>query len=83
MNEGITPDPKQTLPRHEAGTYAAPSLSLGTAPNAKRLLAAGFLNPQQPDLVLEELVSLLRRARPSRREVEILLAAIAQLERMS
>ena len=47
------------------------------------LLTAGFLNPQQPDLVLEELVSLLRRARPSRREVELLLAAMAQLERMS
>ena len=45
------------------------------------LLAAGFLNPQQPDLVLDELISLARRARPSRREVELLLAAIAQLER--
>ena len=45
------------------------------------LLASGFLNPQQPDLVLDELVSLLRRARPARREVELLLAAIAQLER--
>ena len=45
------------------------------------LLAAGFLNPQQPDVVLDELVSLGRRARPSRREVELLLAAVAQLER--
>src|SRR5205085_8260998 len=45
------------------------------------LLAAGFLNPQQPDLVLEELVSPLRRAHPTRREAELLLAAIAQLER--
>jgi tRNA/rRNA methyltransferase len=45
------------------------------------LLAAGFLNPQQPDVVLDELVSLARRARPSRREVELLLSALAQLER--
>ena len=45
------------------------------------LLAAGFLNPQQPDAVLEELVSFARRARPTRREVELLLAALAQLER--
>ena len=45
------------------------------------LLAAGFLNPQQPDLVLDELLSLLRRSRPTRREIELLLAALAQLER--
>jgi TrmH family RNA methyltransferase len=44
------------------------------------LLDAGFLNPQQPEVVLDELVSLARRARPSRREVELLLAAVAQLE---
>jgi hypothetical protein len=31
--------------------------------------------------VLDELISLARRARPSRREVELLLAAVAQLER--
>jgi len=45
------------------------------------LLASDFLNPQQPDRVLDELVSLGRRARPTRREVELLLAAIAQLQR--
>jgi TrmH family RNA methyltransferase len=45
------------------------------------LLGAGFLNPQQPELVREELVSLVRRARPARREVELLLAAIAQMQR--
>jgi tRNA/rRNA methyltransferase len=45
------------------------------------LLECGFLNPQQPDLVLDEMVSLLRRARPTRREAELLLAAIAQLIR--
>jgi tRNA C32,U32 (ribose-2'-O)-methylase TrmJ len=45
------------------------------------LLGAGFLNPQQPDLVLDELVSLARRAKPTRREIELLLAALAQLQR--
>lgn len=45
------------------------------------LLAAGFLNPQQPELVLDELLALLRRAHPTRREVELLLAAAAQLDR--
>ncbi len=45
------------------------------------LLAAGFLNPQQPDMVLDELLSLLRRARATKREAELLLAAAEQLER--
>ncbi len=45
------------------------------------LLAKGFLNPQQPDMVLEELVQLLRRAQPSKREVELLLSAVSQLAR--
>ncbi len=45
------------------------------------LLAAGFLNPQQPDLVLDELLATLRRIHPTRREAELLLAALAQLER--
>ncbi len=45
------------------------------------LLSAGFLNPQQPDRVLDELLRLLRRAGPSRREIELLLAAADQLAR--
>ena len=45
------------------------------------LLTAGFLNPQQPDVVLDELLSILHRSHPTRREIELLLAAIAQLER--
>jgi tRNA/rRNA methyltransferase len=45
------------------------------------LLAAGFLNPQQPDKVLDELLSLLRRAAPTRREAELLLAAATQVDR--
>jgi TrmH family RNA methyltransferase len=45
------------------------------------LLRVGFLNPQQPDVVLDEMLSVLRRSRPTRREVELLLAALAQIER--
>lgn len=46
-------------------------------------LANGFLNPQQPDERLDELMRLLERAQPSHRELELLLAAMAQLERTS
>jgi len=56
-------------------------LSLARERARSLLLGAGFLNPQQPDIVLDELVSLVRRARPTRREVELVLAALAQLER--
>jgi len=45
------------------------------------LLGAGFLNPQQPDAALDETMRFLRRARPSRREAEMLLAALDQLTR--
>ncbi|HMC36136.1 MAG TPA: RNA methyltransferase, partial [Myxococcales bacterium] len=61
----------------------APELLLSLLRERARalLLASDFLNPQQPDLVLDELVSLARRARPTQREVELLLAAVAQLQR--
>lgn len=51
---------------------------------AKGLLVAnGFLNPQQPDKTLDELVRMLQRASPRQRELELLLAALAQVERTS
>ena len=43
-------------------------------------LAAGYLNPQQPDRVLAELERLLVRARPTAREGRLLLALVRQLE---
>ena len=46
------------------------------------LLRAGFLNPQQPEKILDELMSVLRRAKPSVREVELLLALLSQLARL-
>ncbi len=78
---------------HQARGHAAPpppppeplagerALSLLRDRSRALLLAAGFLNPQQPDRVLDELLSLLRRAHPTKREAELLLAALAQLDR--
>jgi TrmH family RNA methyltransferase len=45
--------------------------------------ANGFLNGQQPDKALDELMRLVQRASPNRREAEMLLAALSQLERTS
>lgn len=45
------------------------------------LLDAGFLNPQQPHLILAELRRLLVRGEPTKREVEILTAAVKQVHR--
>jgi tRNA/rRNA methyltransferase len=45
------------------------------------LLAAEFLNPQNPDAILSELKRLIERAGPSQREAELLLNAFKHLER--
>jgi tRNA/rRNA methyltransferase len=45
------------------------------------LVAAGYLNPQNPELILAEWRRLLTRAEPTQREVELLLAAVRSLER--
>lgn len=46
-------------------------------------LATGFLHAQAPDHTLDELMRLLQRANPTQRELEILMAAVDQLERTS
>lgn len=46
------------------------------------LLESGFLNPQNPELIFSELKRLLERARPTRREIELLLAVAKQLDRV-
>ncbi len=43
--------------------------------------AAGYLNPQNPELIMAEWRRLLTRAEPTQREVELLLAAAKTLER--
>ena len=45
------------------------------------LTEEAFAEFAQPDMVLDELLSILRRAHPTRREAELLLAALAQLAR--
>jgi tRNA/rRNA methyltransferase len=45
------------------------------------LVRSGYLNPQNPEQILAEWRRLLTRAEPSQREVELLLAAVKQLER--
>jgi tRNA C32,U32 (ribose-2'-O)-methylase TrmJ len=47
----------------------------------KLLLETGFLNKQKPDVILDELNRMLRRAKPTRREVELLIGAVAQVSR--
>jgi TrmH family RNA methyltransferase len=56
-------------------------LALARVRSRELLLGAGFLNPQQPDLVLDELLALCRRAQPTQREMELILAALAHLQR--
>jgi tRNA/rRNA methyltransferase len=49
---------------------------------ARALLgAAGYLNPQNPELILGELRRLLARAEPTQREAELCVAALRALER--
>lgn len=43
--------------------------------------SVGFLNPQDPDRALDELLRVLLRAQPTQREVELLLALHGQVER--
>jgi tRNA/rRNA methyltransferase len=42
---------------------------------------AGYLNPQNPELILAELRRLLARAEPTQREAELCVAAVRALER--
>lgn len=51
--------------------------------HARALLsAAGFLNPQNPELILWELRRVLARAEPTQREAELLAGAVRALERI-
>lgn len=46
------------------------------------LSAVGYLNPQNPEPVLQELRRVLARAEPTQREVEMLAAAVRAIERV-
>jgi tRNA/rRNA methyltransferase len=73
---GSAPEPQAAEPaRHE--TLEA------LWDHARALLsAAGFLNPQNPELILWELRRVLARAEPTQREAELLAGAIRALERI-
>ncbi|MBS2030755.1 MAG: RNA methyltransferase [Deltaproteobacteria bacterium] len=80
---------------YEIGKLAAPELAPAAATTLatrermealfgsmqKALLQAGFLNPQNPEDILDELRRLLDRAQPSEREAQLLLTAFAKLDR--
>lgn len=75
-------DRAERLPRH---SEPAPQLLVDLLRSRSRALfmASGFLNPDAPDHILDELMRLLQRAEPTRREMELLLALMGQLERTS
>jgi TrmH family RNA methyltransferase len=73
--------PDNSAPGEEAAPY---DLLTQLRERSKKLFSAnGFLNGQQPDRTLDELMRLLQRAAPNKREAELLLAALSQLERTS
>ncbi len=47
----------------------------------RTLLDAEFLNPQQPDAILDEMCRALARGAPTAREVGLFLAALKKLGR--
>ncbi len=74
----VRPDPPRENDRPADGAI----LTLLRDRGRELFLGAGFLNPQDPDRALDEMLRLLQRGQPSQREAELLLAALAQLERL-
>ena len=80
---------------YELGKLVAPTPATPSVPTAATrermealfssmqavLLQAGFLNPQNPEDILDELRRLLDRAHTSEREAQLLLTAFTKLER--
>lgn len=80
----LAPPLERAKPPREKDAPAPLALVVRLRERSRRLLLAnGFLNPQEPDRALDELLRLVQRAQPSERELEILLAALAQVERTS
>ena len=82
--EGERALPRRSIGGGDASLMPAPAAALQALYDRARplLVEAGFLNPQNPDLIFAELKRLLERARPTRREVELLIAAARQLARL-
>lgn len=68
-------------PRQKAEMATREFIDLLMSTSREMLLDAGFLNPQQPHLILNELRRLLIRGEPTKREAELLMAAAKQLQR--
>ncbi|WP_373046006.1 RNA methyltransferase [Vulgatibacter sp.] len=72
---------QERLPRQQATMASRESVDRLVDFARTMLLDAGFLNPQQPHLILAELRRLLVRGEPTKREVELLTAAVKQVQR--
>lgn len=68
-------------PRQKAEMASRESVDRLMDFSQQALLDAGFLNPQQPHLILAELRRMLIRGEPTKREVELLTAAVKQVQR--
>jgi tRNA/rRNA methyltransferase len=68
-------------PRQKAEMASRESVDRLMDFSQQMLLDAGFLNPQQPHLILAELRRMLVRGEPTKREVELLTAAVKQVQR--
>ncbi len=84
QQSGLAPELARPDPARRTDQPAPFVLVTELRQRARRLLLAnGFLNAQQPDRALDELMRVLLRAQPTQRELELLLAALAQVERTS
>ena len=72
---------RERAPRQRAEMATRESIDRLMEWAREMLLDAGFLNPQQPHRILAELRRLLVRGEPTRREVELLTAAVKQVQR--
>jgi TrmH family RNA methyltransferase len=73
--------PRPDQPRPGEVPARSELVSLLRERSKELMLAAGFLNLQDPDRALDELLRVLQRAKPTQREVELLLALHSQLAR--
>jgi tRNA/rRNA methyltransferase len=74
------PPPGKQPPPPEKATRALLEQVYGTMQDV--LLGAGFLNPENPADILDELRLLVDRAAPSQREARLLFTAFKKLERL-
>ncbi len=74
------PAPRPAAPEAEPARHATVEAVWDLARSV--LDRAGYLNPQNPELILAELRALLGRADPSQREAELVAGALRAVDRM-